>query len=259
MEINEYYFLYTVLRGKESVVALRYYSFPENSNHAFSDDLLAILKGDELLQKRMSEAVVIYNVPENCMVPSEQFNININKDLLDLLHGDLKDGAVLNERLEGEGVYNVFRVPVDIHEFFQTHFPEGKYWHYFSAWMKSLRANERSLIDLVSVVFYPNNLLVAVNKTGQLQLMQSLQYQTPEDVAYHLLNIYNQFGFSQEDLPLDIGGLVHVDSSVYEELLKYFQVIEKEKLPGGLELNESFQSYPEHFFSPLLKLALCVS
>jgi hypothetical protein len=248
-----------VLRGKESVIALKYYSFTENSNHPLRDDLHTILKDDVLLQQRMSEAVVIYNLPDNCLVPSEQYNPDINRHLLYLLHGDLKDGTVLNERLEGEGVYNVFRVPDGIHEYFQGTFPNGKYWHYFSAWMKSLRENERSMTDFVNVIFYPNNLLVAVNKTGKLQLMQSLQYQTPEDVAYHLLNIYHQFHFNQEELPLDIGGMVQLDSSVYEELQKYFQVIEKERLPGGLALHESFQSYPEHFFSPFLKLALCVS
>jgi uncharacterized protein DUF3822 len=259
MEVSEHYFLYTILKGKESAVALKYYSFPEQSNHPFADEIYAIVKGDDLLQKRMSEHVVIYNLPENCFIPAEQFNADLNKSIIRLLHGDLTEGSILSERLEGEGVYNIFRVPADIHHFFVNHFPQGRFWHYFSTWMKSLRADEKSMIDLVSVIFYPNKLLVAVNKMGKFQMMQSLQYQTPEDVAYHLLNIYNHFGFSQEDMPLDVGGMVDVDSSLYEELLKYFQVIEKEKLPQGLELNENFQSFPEHFFSPLLKVALCVS
>jgi hypothetical protein len=259
MEINEHYFLYVILRGKENLIALRYYSFPEGSHQTYYHQLQNILTSDEILQRKINDSIVIYNLPENSFLPADTFNPELGRHVIEMLHGDLKKGNILSEKLEGEGLYNVFLVPTDVHQVFESHFQNIRFWHHFSIWMKTFRDHGRSTTDLVSVIFYPNNLLVAVNKMGKLQLMQTLSYQTPDDVAYHLLTIYHQFGFSQEDMPLEIGGMVDVDSSVYEELLKYFQLVEKQTLPGGLAVSENFDAFPAHFFSPFLKQALCVS
>jgi hypothetical protein len=257
MELNNQYFLYAVLGAGKDVIALKYYPFSLHTNYPIREQLYEIIKADEVLQKNMNEAFIIYNIAESCLVPEAVYNPELNEPIIELVHGDLQKGLVLNEKVEAQQVYNVFRVPADIHQFFETGFPHGKFWHYFSAWMECLQ--RRQISERVCVVFYPNILLVAVISGGKFQLMQTLQYQTPEDVAYLILNIYYQFNFSQDDTVLEVGGLVDTDSAVFEELLKYFQHIEKVPVPPGMQLPEGFQSFPEHFFSPLLNIALCVS
>jgi hypothetical protein len=258
MELNDQYFLYTVIYSGSLVVALRYYAFSINTSYPLREQLYEIVKSDEVLHKQMNEVMVIYNLPENALIPEEYFSQELSQEVVTFLHGDLRKGTLLSEKLEQEKMYNVFRIPSEIHEFFQTGFPHARFWHYFSIWSACTPTGQRS-IDGVSVIFYPNNLMVAVNAGGKQQLLQSIAYQTPEDVAYHLLNIFNQFEFSQEATPLEIGGLVDVDSAVYEELLKYFQLIERIAYPSNLQLPSGFEELPKHFFSPLLNLALCVS
>src|SRR5688500_720040 len=254
MEMNDQYFLFAVLQG-QSGIALRYYAFATNTNYPLRDQLYEIVKSDEVLHKQMNETRIIYNFPESSLIPEAFFNPELSNQVVEFLHGDLRKGILLNEKLEQEQVYNVFRVPSEIHEFFQTGFPAASFWHYFTIWSKAGRGLGNH--DGVSVVFYPNHLLVSVFAAGKTQLLQSLEYQTPEDVAYQLLNIFYQFNFDQEETPLEIGGLVDVDSAVFEELLKYFQYVERTSYPPDLHLVPGFEQLPQHFFSPLLKLGLC--
>lgn len=256
MEMNEHYFLFTLIQGNH-VLALKYYAFAPHANYPLREQLYEIVKTDELLHKQVNETIVIYNYAESSLIPEAFYNPDLSEQVAAFLHGDLQKGLLLNEKLEDEQVYNIFRVPQEIHEFFQTGFPAAKYWHYFTLWSKASKGMQPA--DGVAVVFYPNHLLVSVTSAGKTQLLQSMEYQTPEDVAYQLLNIFHQFNFDQEETPLEIGGLVDVDSAVFEELLKYFQHVERTNYPPNLQLAAGFDQLPQHFFSPLLKLALCES
>jgi hypothetical protein len=256
MEMSDHYFLFTLIHGNH-VLALRFYAFVPHTQYPLREQLYEIVKTDELLHKQVNETIIIYNYPESSLIPEAFYQPELSGQVSSFLHGDLKRGLLLNEKLEDEQVYNIFQVPPDIHEFFQTGFPAATYWHYFTIWSKACKGWRTA--DGVAVVFYPNHLLVSVHSGGKTQLLQSIGYQTPEDVAYQLLNIFHQFNFDQEETPLEIGGLVDVDSAVFEELLKYFQFVERSNYPPGLQLAAGFDQLPEHFFSPLLKLALCES
>jgi hypothetical protein len=100
--------------------------------------------------------------------------------------------------------------------------------------------------------------LVAVFKGTNIQLMQSYSYQTPDDVSYYLLAICNRFNISQEKVTLIVSGLLDEQSRLYQELLKYFLQVQWDRLPDSVKLDASFAAFPDHYFSPLLKMALCV-
>ena len=124
--------------------------------------------------------------------------------------------------------------------------------------MDALRTTYQERSDYLSVMFYPKRLLVAVVKDKQLHLLQSYIYEAAEDVGYYLLNICEQLQIPTADTPIVLSGMVDVSSVLYTEIFKYFRQIELEKFP--LEnMEPSLQDFPPHFFSPLLKLAACVS
>jgi hypothetical protein len=141
---------------------------------------------------------------------------------------------------------------------FQRHFARGKYWHYYSLWMECRQKQNGQRVEGLSVIFYPRRILVALTGNGQVQLFQSFEYEAAEDVAYYLLNICRQFDKSPETIPVGMSGMIDESSTMYNEILKYFGQAELEPFsppPGVTTLEE----YPPHFFSPLLKLATCVS
>ena len=259
VEINQHYFYYVVLNGENSIVALKYYQFSARNHTEMIGSAKEIMKEDHVLSEKMKDYAVIYNLPENCLVPETYFNMDLNKDILQLLHGDMNKGMVFSEKIPNSDTYNIFRIPLELHDFFEARFPACKYWHYYSLWLKCIQWPGDENNEKASVVFYPNVIIVAVIVGGSLQVIQAMEYQTAEDVIYHMLNIYSRFGLKQEETVLEISGMVVRNSAMYEELVKYFLLVKTDSLPEGLQVSEDFKSFPEHFFSPLLKLALCVS
>ena len=100
--------------------------------------------------------------------------------------------------------------------------------------------------------------LVAVYNGEQIQLIQSYAYQTPDDVSYYLLGICNKFKISQDKVTLIVSGLLDEQSRLYQELLKYFLQVQWDRMPETIKLDKVFAAFPTHYFSPLLKMALCV-
>src|SRR3954462_8802504 len=84
MEVNAHYLLYAAFQGRENMVALKYYSFPENSNQPYAQAVQSVVSGDPILQHPMNETIIIYNLPHACLVPAEQYNIDTNPYLVEL-------------------------------------------------------------------------------------------------------------------------------------------------------------------------------
>ena len=258
MEMGRYNFSYAILGSNKKLIRLRYHELDGRNNRELADEMEEIIEGDEVLRQNMKERVLVYNFPESQLVPEKYFHINANQELMELLNGDLNKGIILSEKISGWNQYNVFRVPADIHALFQRRFGNGKYWHYYSLWMECGQQQFSKCKDCLSVIFYPNRIIVAVIKNKQLQLVQSYAYQAAEDVSYYLLNICKQLELEPANVTVKLAGMVDVSSAMYTEMLKYFLQVEPDALPID-SITPSLEEYPAHFFSPILKLAVCVS
>lgn len=256
MEVGQYTFSYAVLNGSKRVLRMRVHELEASGNHELSTLLDEIIGADEVLREKMKESVVIYNFPESHLVPEKYFNINITEGLIELMHGDFNRGVILSEKIAGCSQYNVFRVPTDIHSLFQRHFARGKYWHYYSLWMECRQKQPGGGDDYLTVIFYPKRILVAAVGNREVRLFQSFEYEAAEDVVYYLLNICRQFEFTPENIPLKMSGMLDESSTMYSEIFKYFGQAQLESFTFTTPVLEE---YPPHFFSPLLKLATCVS
>ena len=258
MEVGQHIFSYAVINGNKQVLRMRVQELEAAGGRELMDMLEEIVTGDDVLKENMKESVVIYNFPESHLVPEKYFNINITAGLIDMMHGDLNKGVILSEKIAGCSQYNVFRVPSDIHGLFQRHFARGKYWHYYSLWMECRQKQPVQRDEYLAVIFYPRRILVAVVCNKDIQLFQSFEYEAAEDVAYYLLNICSQFELRPESIPLVMSGMIDESSTMYNEMLKYFAQTELEAFTPAVAI-PVLEEYPAHFFSPLLKLATCVS
>lgn len=258
IEMNPDYFCYTVLHGK-SVIGLKYYQLSYNNNQEMVNLLEETVNEDGVLKEKMMSCSVLFNWPENCLVPRTHFDKELNKGMLALMYGYLNKGLMLSEEINGSDMYIIYRIPPVLDNFFQRYFPACTYCHYYNLWLDYKFKNEQTVADHVSIVFNPKEIIVAVFLSNKIQVIQNLTYQTPEDIAWQILNIYQRFYLKQEETPLLVGGMIDENSAMYEELLKYFQFVELERMPKQIVVPEELLSFPEHFFSPLLKLASCVS
>jgi Protein of unknown function (DUF3822) len=258
MEISRHIFSYAIMDQNKKLVQLRFYELDTRDNHELTEELAGIISADGILTTEMEKKTFIYNFPESQLVPEKYFRTDTGAALIELLHGDLNNGITLSEKIQGRHQYNVYQVPAEIHGLLQQNFTNSRYWHYYSVWMALEQEHANDPATCLSVLFYPNRILVSAVNNKELQLLQSYGYEAAEDVAYYLLNICMQLHLSPEDTPVILSGMIDVSSVLYTVIFKYFGRLSLETFPAAATI-PGLDEYPAHFFSPLLKLATCVS
>ena len=261
MEVNTHGMSYLVLnQGNKQVLDAKYYALHGPDSKSLSDKLRLIIDADDTLQSQFRDSVVLYNFPESQLVPDDSFNLEINRDLIELTHGTVGKGLILSEKIPRHTAHNVYRVAPDVHALFQQKFTAGKYWHIYSLWLCALKdypPETENQQPVIHVLFYPETMLVAVYRKSKLHLVQTYNYQVAEDAVYYLLNICKQLELSPEEALLVISGYAQEDSVLIIEIKKYFLHYRMDQMPDNVNGAE-FDTLPVHFFSPLLKMALCV-
>mgnify|MGYP001544273745 FL=1 len=172
---------------------------------------------------------------------------------MNMMYGDLHvNETILTDLADVQSVYNCYRIPSALYEVVQNQYPNAVSTHQYSLLLKKTIEGKNKL----SVIFYAKKLIVMLVKNGQLQLIQSFNYHTPEDVSYTLLNICRQFQISS--IKLEISGLLEENSALYKEIYKFFTEIEFTELPGDINYSEEIKQYPSHYFSYIFALNSCV-
>ncbi len=257
MEINRQFFHYIIIQDN-TVVALKFFRLTPSPERGIVECLEEIMENDELLHKNIKVASLAYNIPENLLVPGTLYDESLNRDMISLVHGDLSKDIILSEKIPNSEMYNIYQVPGQLHRFLDQKLSAVQYRHYYTLWIEWLQKQEEGNEDSVHVLFYPNELLVMLVKNGSVEMVQTFNYETTEDAGFHLLNVYYRHQLPTTDFPVKVSGMVATDSALYEELLKYFMLVETVPAPMALQLAEDFRLFPSHFFSPLLKMAVCV-
>lgn len=256
VEVAADHLLFGILDNtKREFIALQYVNLDKYNAFNHCKELIY---HNEWLARSYNKVTVVYYFPESIQVPELLFDAGLNKTALDLIYGNLNKGEILTDNLPGWNLYNVYRVPAALHQLLGAHFPKGQFYHAYTGVLKRKeRTIKKTEGDEATLVFYPNKLLFALFRNGSLQIIQTFEYETAEDVTWHLLNACRQFGVNCEQIVLSVSGLLDDHSSVYSELLKYFLHIELDERPAEFKYTGVFDEYPRHFFSSLFNTALC--
>jgi|EndMetStandDraft_4_1072995.scaffolds.fasta_scaffold117782_2 hypothetical protein len=259
IEVGDKMFSYVIYHKEQRrFLGLRQYNLDYTPGKTMLENLLEIITNDDLLQIPFKEAFIIYNYTDSNFLPEKVFHIELNQPVTEIIYGNAKKGLLLSEKVIGFKMYNIYRVPREIHALLQRKFASGNYWHYYTLLLNDGQMQTSSNEQVIKMVMRADQFLVAVFNGDKIQLVQSYTYQTPDDVSYYLLAICNRFKISQEKVTLIVSGLLDEQSRLYQELLKYFLQVQWDRLPDTVKLDEPFAAFPDHYFSPLLKMALCV-
>ena len=108
---------------------------------------------------------------------------------------------------------------------------------------------------MLEAILYPSHVITNLWAEGKLLVSQYFTYDTPEDVAWWLLDVACQWGLLPGELPVVVCGLVETSSPMYAEIRKYFMHVELEDRPTQFTYDIAFDQYPRHFFSPIFSLS----
>lgn len=261
VEVNAHSFTYTLLNQRNmGPMVVKYFQLDQGKDKRLTETLREILENDPLLKRQVKETLLVYNFPESSLVPEPLFSMDTNKEIIDIVHGNLQKGLVLSEKIPWWELFNVYRISPELHHLLQQQFTAGKYWHYYSLLLKSYKMFDSGAgegKDILKVIFYPDKMVVLVIKQGKVHLMQTYNYQDVKDVVYYLLNICRHLDISPEEVRLLVGGLIDRQSALSEELFKYFLQIDFENIDESIKVTDELRELPLHYFSSILKMAVC--
>lgn len=231
------------------------YTFPlDMSNDQLASTMDDIIQNEPLLKYQFKKTDIVWTFPEALLVPNEWMNAANSGDMLDLVYGDLNRGEAKSDFMFKHNQHTVYRVPTAVADVFAKHFLFASQTHGYAV-LPDLFANEPNKLY---VIFYNNRLTAMLHKEDKLQAIQNFSYQSPEDAAFHLLDICRAFDIAPANVALRCSGMIDDRSSLFATLYKYFLTIGLVDPPANISLNEEIKKYPPHFFSHLFATALCV-
>jgi hypothetical protein len=250
------YILFT--RSPDQLFIVRQYRLYTSGDKNTRDVLEEIISSDPVIAQFSHNSIIVYNFPDASLFPSEHFKTDLKAPVTKLLYGDAESNLIFDENVGEWNMQNVYAVSKDLHTLCRDKFRGGQYWHLYTMILRWSKGNEMPQGNFARVIFYNDKFVTAFFINGALQLMQTFSYQTPEDVSYYLLLICKQFNINAKQIILNISGLIDTQSPLYSELTKYFEEVHYEGIPSTYGTNGILEEYPAHYFSPILKMSLCV-
>ena len=231
------------------------YPFTSGLNDTeLTENLKTICSNENLLQKQYRKTHIFWSFAESILVPAELMNADRNTNMLNLVFGDARQGAIRSDFLYKHNLHNVYRLPDAVADIFANHLPVATQTHLYSAWVnKDLPAGNH-----LFTVFYSSSLTIVLCKEGQLQVVQNFTYNNADDCVFHLLNVCKGFDVEPDSATLHINGMIDSKSGLYAAIYKYFLNIAFDKLPEHYTYTDEIKKHPPHFFSHLFELASCV-
>jgi hypothetical protein len=220
-----------------------------------TDVFSQMLNENPVLKGPFSQILVGYDLPGNMILPADHIPGEELDQVVSSFQG-LPGEMIVSDVLEKITVKNIYPVPVTLHQLVTRVFPHAKSWQAHTAIIECGPGFDAAGTMMVNIKSESFN--VTVGKEKNLLLAQSYQYTTAADVLYYLLEICEQFGLAQNQVQVQLFGLIDPQSNVYAELKNYFLHLSLLKPPATLAIEPS-EDYHAHFFTALFNLLPCAS
>lgn len=241
--------LFYVLMEDDNLVELKYFRLETEDQNSYLLELETVL--DEGLGNTLGlrKLVIILNWPDSSLVPNKFYSPDTNREIIELMHGDLQKGTILSEEVHEWCLHNVYRIPSELHDLIQQRFPTAPIWHFNTPWLQSCVGVEACL----RMIVLPGQILILLIEEGKLLISQRFPYETDHDIYFYLLDLMEKLKLEKVNTKLEVSGFILTDSSLLANLKAWFPLmtLSASRHPTG--------QFPAHFFSPLLNLAKCVS
>ncbi len=231
------------------ITAMEFFQFAEYDAGGFETLLYEIKNNSRLFTEAGKKVSVVWNTGESVCIPGAFATERGRSDFFNLVYGEKENTIVSGE--ETNGLMVASRVDELLQHTVENYFPGAQYVHQHYFLVNELMLNASSEPSM-QLVFYPDYFTVAVCKDAQLQIIQTREYQVPEDVLYFILNICKQHDLPVADIDITASGFIVANSALYSLLVQYLQRFSLANTQRENFAAEGFDEQPLHFFRHFL-------
>lgn len=242
--------IWTAADSPRTIAAFELFEYEMSPADSMTEMLRQVKLYSRLMDSRYGQTKVIWENQECLLVPDSYHDKEIAPNYLDLMFGNAVNTLVQEQQRPATQMTVVFRIPRNWKDAAQQYFPGASFEH------KYLNLYDRFSNDPKGIytLFYRNHFILALVKGFKVQLLQTFDYQTPEDALYHILNTCNQYKMDYDTTPVHVEGLIDLNSPMYEEMKKYLRDVSIAVPDNKWQVSGEFNQHPGHYFLPFFKM-----
>ncbi|MBX2932259.1 MAG: DUF3822 family protein [Chitinophagaceae bacterium] len=256
VEISNHHFACWVkIDNNDKVAAVELFSL-EEENIDWDDTFYDLRKQSALLDKSYNKTHFFYNFNESVLIPAYKFNAGNASNYIDVIFGT-NDNTVVkfdNINFYGEEMYNAYRVNAQLATIIQKTFLSVQEHHTYTGILKGIIDEQNAQGNIIFINFYQKKMIIWVVKNKKLQIIQTFQHTSNEDVLYYLLNIANTYSIAPSADPIIASGMIEEQGDLIKFLQQYFLKIYIASTNTTEVAFENNTNYPLHYFTPLFNL-----
>ncbi|WP_375238018.1 DUF3822 family protein [Aurantibacter sp.] len=214
------------------------------------DAVKHIFNTNTQLHQNFKNVTLIHQNIWQTLVPKALFNETLLTDYLKYNTKILKTDFIAYDELISN-IVSVYIPYTNINNYVFDHFGSFTYKHQSTILIESLeRENKHNPKTKAYINFNTSSIDLIVFKAGKLELYNSFETFTQEDVIYYILFTFEQLQINPETIDVSVIGLITEDDANYRILYKYIRNVEIYKSNYSFTF-KSKPIYLQHYYSIL--------
>ena len=223
--------------------------FSKEEEVDWQETLKSILRQSELLRRNFSERHIAFSFPDAFVIPEAKFSSSSTKDLINLIYGEQPHSWIGYKKMPRSfEMMLAYRIEQGIHDWMTERFPSYDTTHLYAELLHHLLSDTIATEKIAFIHLEENTWILTLLNGGQLQLIQTFNYSTREDVLYDLLNGLQQSQIPSNQCRLKISGQLTASDELVDQLSGLFQSIEWQSVPAAGIFQSLKQQFPPHHF-----------
>lgn len=157
------------------------------------------------------------------LVPSELYREDDAQKLFEIVYGNSENEIIKYSVLPKWNLHLAYQIPEKLGVFFTERYPEVELKHIVFDLLKTFIHKTE---DAVYLNVRKNAIDLSLVKDNRLQLLNSFDVKTDEDICFYTMNVYEQLNLNIENLKLKIRKNNIVNLSTVVLLKQYISVVE---------------------------------
>ena len=217
-----------VLRSNQEIIRQDSFELLENTPEGYKKKLKEIF--DNLnLRDDYGEYTMAWGTQMQTLAPLSVFNESSAKSVFHLMFGEGIDEKTIDfNRLMELSMVSVFEIPDWVKSFFIMRFPQIVFKHEHAMTLRAL-FQRNTFKRNIAVSFSDEYMNISVISKNELGFSNSFDFQTAEDVLYHLLFVIEQQGLTNEEADINFLYVDDKTKAKSEETQKLFEALKATK------------------------------
>ena len=243
-------------KSQNNILALESHTL--RNSFLYFNEIQNIKQAVPILEAHFHETIL--SIFSDCftLIPAPIYDENDNLKYLQLVSQVNTEHIIQTDYIKILDAYMVYNLPAELNALLQNIFQFKQLKHVGSRWIETFLLNNKFQKGRqLAINAKTNQFEVMLSEGNKLILYNSFRYQTKEDFAYFVLNIYEQFQLNPHEQPLVVIGEIDKNSEIIELLSNYINEIQFVKRNTLFNYSYKLSAIAEHYYFNLFNQYLC--